>query len=136
VTDLLAAMTAIDPADRPGAAEVAARLRGLAGATAGHWVEVKQGEDTAPIGIVADQPQQVPRDVSSEQRPTAVKRRPVTQPVFVIGALALAMIAALVTVLIISGNRSQSDKPKPPAYPSVPGRLGDDLRDLQRSVQQ
>jgi hypothetical protein len=108
--ELLAAMTAFEPDDRPGAAVVAERLGPLAGGVPSHR------PDTAPTATVAV---------------AATRRRRHRRPVWPVAALAAAVGTAAVLVGTVGGSATPAPAAAATDYPSVPGVLGTDLRALQ-----
>jgi hypothetical protein len=113
-TELLTAMTATDPAERPTAREVTARL--AAPAVAGE-------PDRAA-------PPTTPQRVLSTPPPLLTRRRVVA------GLGALAGVGAVVLVLAsTSMQRPQASAAAPPTYPAVTGRLGSDLNRLEQAIE-
>jgi hypothetical protein len=109
--ELLSAMTAFDAADRPGAAEVAARLSAL----------TSPGTDAAPTATFA------------ASKPAAVAARPRRRRV---AWLSAAVAAAVAVATIVAATDNGTADPAvaavdTAAYPHVAGRLGLDLRSLE-----
>ena len=125
-SDLLAGMTALDPAQRPSAAGVAGALAAPA-------------PRPAPAAAVPPGRPREDRDAATTVyaspwlRWTAMPRRTRTVTLAAVGALTVLVIAAL--------SLTQDPAPStPPArqqvsYPAVPGNLGTPLHRLQRAVQ-
>jgi serine/threonine protein kinase len=133
-TDLLAGMTDRDPQARPNATEVASRLRDGLSQPVDYRPPASAGDETAVFPFVDHPSAPVPQRQPSEPDPSSPKQRRRLRPLVLISALALALIAVLV-ILMLRPHSSATNRPTPPAYPSVSGQLGADLRDLQRSVQ-
>ncbi len=143
-TDLLKAMTAIDPAARPTTAQAAETLRQLsAGASASPLDQAAATSVMAALmtpggGLsteTAARPAFAP-DVSSQVFPSApVARRRPSRLAAILAVLGLLVAAVVVTLIIRSGSARTAERLPPPAYPSVPANLGIDLHELQQSVQ-
>lgn len=153
---LLCSMVERDPAARPGAAEVAVALTGLAAAApAGAYADLSDeapadAATTALPVVDADRPSSMPAatrvleippeavpDPAGEPPPPIVvtphHRRIGRSAVAVIGAVLLFAIVIAVIAAATSGGGSPIHAPTP-SYPTVPGQLGTDLQKLQQEV--
>jgi len=111
-TELLTAMTATDPAERPTAREVTATLA------------VPAGEPDRAASATR------PQLVLSTPPPLLTRRRVVA------GVGALAAVGAVVLVLALTSmRRPQAFAAAPPSYPTVAGRLGADLNRLEQAIE-
>ncbi|GAC1381877.1 MAG: hypothetical protein NVSMB48_10820 [Marmoricola sp.] len=125
--DLLAAMCARRAADRPSAAEAAAVLATIATTAA-------LAPATESIGLVWS-PDDAPTVVAAPL-PTglATSSRFRSRPVLVTAVAGLPAIAVLL-VLGVTGSGNPPATPAPsPTYPSITGKLGTDLHQLERAV--
>ena len=151
---LLAAMTARQPEDRPGAASVAASLLEPS------FLESPDHDIELPRTVKMEAPPRTEHldatkllPAPEEPAPTAVLGGPVESSVPARRRGRFALIGAAVAVLLIlivlavslprqgvtgPAASTTSTSPKPStssvAYPNVPGTLGEHLRQLQRSV--
>jgi serine/threonine protein kinase len=128
LTRLLVAMTHRDPAQRPSAAAAAAALSNVAAGAPGPSASAVAGAPTLALPPVAARGSTRPLQVVVARRP---RRRWLL-------AAALLVAALIVVVVVIATHRSRTPATstvRPPAYPSVPGQLGTDLRQLQGQVQ-
>jgi serine/threonine protein kinase len=128
---LLLRMTDIDPSRRPGAGEVAETLSTLLGGdiTAAQPVPALRRADLRAGSRQA----RARKGLASSWR-----RLQVVPSTGRTAALALAVAGSLLAagfLLLGSDGSSATPAVRPPAYPSVPGRLGVDLHDLQQAVQ-
>jgi serine/threonine protein kinase len=111
---LLRAMTDTDPAARPSAAKVGVAVAGL-------------GD--------APQPQLAATQVLPTPAPATAPARAATRSGLRPGVLLATLFVLVVLVVVALTASNQAGTPTPgPVYPSVPGQLGSDLRQLQRDV--
>jgi serine/threonine protein kinase len=123
---LLVAMTARDPAVRPTAAAVAAQLAAAASAA-----DQEQGTTVLPaVAQPAPARESVAGTAVLPARP-ARSRRAAVLAVVVAAVVMAAVIAAVITAVAAGSGPLPSG---PPHYPSVPGRLGTHLVQLERAV--
>ena len=140
---LLTAMTSKKPADRPTSTEVTSTLRQLGESDVAspdsQLTTLLQAATTAELGPAPGfswtRKLPVAHSGRADGRPHASRGRSVLRgrsaPIALAVALAAAVILAIASPLIHS-----SSTPRPtPSYPTVPGRLGTDLHNLQQSVQ-
>jgi serine/threonine protein kinase len=147
-TDLLHAMTARDPGDRPDAEAVALRLAALAteeppaALVPVGTAPSPRDDGTAPLPptvplIVAEAAGAPPPAPTPREPATTPSRRPFAPP----RARRRALLAVAALVLVVSGGAvlalqaEQAAPPEGPQYPVVEGPLGEALTDLQRSVE-
>ncbi len=137
---LVRSMTDPDGAARPTAAEVGAAVSAWA---IGSPVPAKADEATTVLPIAADsRPSPVPDGPGTRLLPTAAPSRPSrlrrlgpAALTWLTGLAVLATAAVIVAVIIIAQRSGSAvTRPPTPAYPSVPGQLGTDLRQLQKAV--
>lgn len=126
---LLQRMTRISPEDRPSADEVAAGFAGFAAlAPSDRTMQVPTADPT-----VAALPPKTSVDLPAPEESDEQQRRP--------RRTRRALLSAAVVVLLAGGglvvaDHASSDAPSdPPTYPTVQGRLGEALTQLQESVQ-
>lgn len=142
---LLATMTARDPAIRPTAATVANRLRSLGSDAAGQPSRLSQLIRSMTTQTLGAQPATGPALRSGSvradsSRPVVVAsdspRRHRTMWLILAATLAAVLIAGILAVLPRGGSDSGAGTGAPPArpYPTVSGKLGTDLRQLQNAV--
>lgn len=160
--DLLTGMTARDPAQRPAAAAVAARLTVLAGDDGGTTWPVT-ASDTATVPMPVDEPVDEPLDEpttsaptrrlpvsdagttgptrilpgsptpEAPSRPTAARsRRPVVAVVVGVGVIVAVLAGILVAGSLAGGGHAAPDPVS--SYPAVGGTLGDHLKQLEHQV--
>jgi len=113
--ELLSAMTAREPADRPSAIDVAGRLATLTAPATG---------DTGATQVVTTSPAPEARAVHRSRSPRRL----------LLATVALAVAATTAVVAIAAGNGSANPADAAvdtSAYPTVAGRLGHDLRTLE-----
>ena len=145
-SQLLAKMTSTTPADRPTAIQVSSTLRELvdndAGSPDSQLTIVLQAAATGEL----DPP---PGTSRTRKLPAAPSRRAAGRPIAswrqrqrrrrrrrsVLIVLAVALAVALILAVASTQIHSASTLRPAPSYPSVPGQLGTDLHNLQRSVQ-
>ncbi|GAA1242939.1 serine/threonine-protein kinase [Oryzihumus leptocrescens] len=128
---LLLRMTDTEPSRRPSAGEVAETLATLLG-----------GDVTATQPLRASR-RAADRAASRRARArdglaSSWRRLQAVPPAGRRAALAVAVAGSLLAagfLILGSGGSSATPAVRPPAYPSVPGRLGVDLHDLQQAVQ-
>lgn len=133
--ELLRAMTALDPGDRPAVAQVAAALRALAAGVAATEATsaLRTATLTMPPGALDGQAEHTavyavaPRG-GLLRRPA--ERRPSTPAL--VGAAVLLVLALLVAVSLAVGGRDQSGGHDVPN--TVPAEIRDDLQDLHDAV--
>jgi len=130
---LLTAMTDTDPGSRPTAGDVAAALAPMTGEQTerleSHTLVMAATEAAAPVAP--------PRHTLTLPAPTAawVRNTSSRSRRAVVAAVLLGLAALTLGMLLVgSGRDSPAAGKPPPAYPSVGGQLGADLKDLQRSV--
>ncbi|MGZ4699517.1 MAG: serine/threonine-protein kinase [Oryzihumus sp.] len=127
---LLLRMTDTEPSRRPSAGEVAETLSALLGGdvTAAQPVPATRRAARRAAGRRARaQDGLAARWRRLQAMPPAGRR----------SALAMAVVGSLLAggfLLLGSGGSSATPAVRPPTYPSVPGRLGVDLHDLQQAV--
>jgi serine/threonine protein kinase len=157
---LIRAMTALDPLDRPSAAELEAALR-YALVSPGSLPGPVKGVPTRVLPTPASRPRRRPRHglaAPSATRPLnlpdpdGLPRRPRRRPSvsrpsrFSAGAAwfararlrtRVAVVCAVMAVLAVGAavTVSTPDAPDVVPYPAVTGPLGDHLKDLQKSVE-
>ncbi|MDT4893381.1 MAG: eukaryotic-like serine/threonine-protein kinase [Pseudonocardiales bacterium] len=135
---LLRPMFSRDPARRPGAAEVAVALTGLAAVpnptaalTEAVAAEAAPPPDSGPQRTqVLEIPPAEVRAAPRPYRPRGGSRR----AVILVAAVWVVLIAVVIAVVVGTSGSTSSPAPRP-AYPSVTGKLGTDLQHLQQAVQ-
>ena len=158
-SEVLAAMTARDSADRPTAAEASLLLRALAtSATATATATAPTmllpdptpaptlllpdvtpeptlllaATDAAPTEILkADAPASTP---AASEVPPVKPRRPASRRLLVLLATGFALIAIAALVILNPADPAANNTVVPPSYPAVDGTLGTHLKELQESV--
>jgi serine/threonine protein kinase len=130
---LLTAMTSTDPDQRPTASQVAQALTPLRTVTAvdpdpslTSLLEVASTDRLGPLPGLRWTEARVAR------APTGAHRSRRRRPVIIALAVVSSLVIALLLLVLVTRGGSPS---RTPNYPSVPGRLGTDLGNLQRSVQ-
>lgn len=141
-TEVLAAMTARDTADRPTAAEASLLLRALATGTEDQAVATlvlpaSTVSDAAPTEVLRADPAPTPKPATAaiSWKQTGTKPAATTRNRrAILGTVAAALVVAVIALgaLFLSGG----DEPAvvPPNYPAVDGPLGTHLEQLQKSV--
>ena len=141
-TEVLAAMTARDTADRPTAAEASLLLRALATGTEDQAVATlvlpaSTVSDAAPTEVLRADPAPTPKPATAaiSWKQTGTKPAATTRSRrAILGTVAAALVVAVIALgaLFLSGG----DEPAvvPPNYPAVDGPLGTHLEQLQKSV--
>ena len=141
-TEVLAAMTARDTADRPTAAEASLLLRALATGTEDQAVATlvlpaSTVSDAAPTEVLRADPAPKPKPATAaiSWKQTGTKPAPATHSRRTIRwTVAAALVVAVIGLgaLFLRGG----DEPAvvPPNYPAVDGPLGTHLEQLQKSV--
>jgi serine/threonine protein kinase len=147
---LLASMTALDPLERPSAADLEEALRhalvspdSAPGDLAEEHTRVLPALPARPPSILPGDPSQT----HSAARTTAktpghkIPARPNGRPAATMRRRRLRIAAALATAALLSGAAvvtvaaNSPEKPDVVPYPTVSGTLGDHLVELQRSVE-
>ncbi|WP_223162803.1 serine/threonine-protein kinase [Nocardioides antri] len=118
--ELLAAMTAMDPADRPTAAEVASRIQGSGAPPAATRV-LEVGSAVAPVGAAAVGADDAPTE-RMDPSSGAVPGRSL-KAVAAVAAAALVVVALSVAGLLLGDGAQDDDGPGPPA--TSPATTGD-----------
>ena len=156
---LIRAMTAVDPLDRPSAAELEAALR-FALVSPGSLPGPVKEEPNRVLPAPPSRPRRPPRPGAAAAAgtrplnlpdPDALPRRPRRRPsasrlsrgtawfsrarLRTRLALVLAVLAVLAAGAAIAVTLSTPDAPDVVPYPTVTGPLGDHLKDLQKSVE-
>ena len=141
-TEVLAAMTARDTADRPTAAEASLLLRALATGTEDQAVATlvlpaSTVSDAAPTEVLRADPPPKPKPATAAISWKQTGTKPVRathsrRAILWIAAAALVVAVIAVGALFLRGG----DEPAavPPNYPAVDGTLGTHLEQLQKSV--
>lgn len=150
-SELLAAMTARDAADRPTAAEASLLLRALATDTA-HQNASQNANATGPTLLMpALTPAPTLLLAAADAAPTEIlkadaatststvlpikPRRPASRRVPVLLATGVALTAlAIAALVILNPADPTANTVVPPSYPAVDGTLGTHLHELQESV--
>jgi serine/threonine protein kinase len=147
---LLRAMTERDPTARPTAADVGIAVTGLAAATDAPTDTPAAASASEAMTTVLI-PASVPHETMPHQ-PDAWLAQPASSTrvlpaasgpppagtrsrrrLWALIAAALAAVVAAVIVAVTAGS-DDAGPPPTPAYPTVPGQLGSDLRQLQQDV--
>jgi hypothetical protein len=135
--ELLAAMTAMQPTDRPSSAQVAHTLTAMLAAAELRMPGMPGGTQVLPALEIPD----------SRAARRAHRDEPVTaylsvrrwwqgvSPLARIAAAGVCLAILLALALVLRPSSSVSPLDREPAYPSVTGRLGDDLTQLQKAVE-
>jgi eukaryotic-like serine/threonine-protein kinase len=122
---LLAAMTSREQDGRPTAAEVAAQLRALPVPAAA----------TGQTTVLTAAPGEMPTPAASgATKLLAAKPRRRRRPLLVLGALVVLLIAVAAVLVLTQSDGSGSSRTPPPHYPSVPGRMGAHLVQLEGAI--
>ena len=158
-TDVLSAMTAREPADRPNAAEAALRLRTLATgrgadaiaaaptllllaaapdptllmptATLDPTLVLPTHADARTEILKTDAPAGTPAG-SPAAHPVKTRRPPRRRVLFLVASAFTLIALAVAAVLVL--NPAEAPAAVPPSYPAVDGTLGTHLQELQESV--
>ncbi|MDT4936427.1 MAG: eukaryotic-like serine/threonine-protein kinase [Pseudonocardiales bacterium] len=149
---LLRGMLERDPGRRPTAAEVSVALTGLtavarpAADTDTTTIPVVDdirpaigpdpGDDDGELGPNPTRVLEIPQSAGASRArrmPEPVRRRPPPWRAIV----AAAVLVLLIVLIVVTASNTSLPTPSapPPAYPTAPGQLGTDLRDLQQQVQ-
>ncbi|MDJ0339434.1 serine/threonine-protein kinase [Cryobacterium sp. PH31-O1] len=155
-SEVLAAMTARDAADRPTAAEASLLLRALATDTAHQNASQNASQNANATGPTLLMPALTPAPTlllaAADAAPTEIlkadaatststststvlpikPRRPASRRVPVLLATGVALIALAIAALVILNPAANTVVP--PSYPAVDGTLGTHLHELQESV--
>ena len=139
---LLTAMTARVPADRPSTSDVAATLGAFAlpqtnnGPTEA-MPDVTQVDDTVAFAgsvltaaVPADQ-QSATTMVPHAERPFAAHR---SGRIYLAAAAALTLLVAVVVAFLVLGTTKSGTPTAKPSYPAVTGQLGTDLTQLEAAL--
>jgi serine/threonine protein kinase len=129
---LLTGMTDLDPARRPPAREVVERLAAieLADPASAPTVNLEAGPPTE-TGLVATTVAPTAR-LDPVVAPTSPRPRWLSSRLLT--AIAVLIVVAVVVVAAAVRSRPPAGPSPAPAYPTVPGRLGQDLARLQGAV--
>lgn len=138
--DLLAAMTARDADDRPSAVDVAQSLAsddlGMAVTQSAPLTNPRDDLTRENVTRLLEQPSSdsgttmVLRPASGSLRPEALGRL-ASRWRGIAAVAALVIFAVVVLLIALPGGQKTSP---PPTYPSVPGQLGADLKQLEQAV--
>ena len=141
-TEVLAAMTARDTADRPTAAEASLLLRELATGTEDQAVATlvlpaSTVSDAAPTEVLRADPAPTPKPATAAiswkqtgTKPAATKRSRRA----VLWTVAAALVVAVIALGALFLRGGEEPAVVPPNYPAVDGPLGTHLEQLQKSV--
>jgi serine/threonine protein kinase len=141
---LLTAMTDAEPGNRPSATEIGVVATGLGSdpQEAGRIPDAFDS-DTAPLGP-ADRVPAAADPAATRVLPTAEpagawpgrirRRRRFRTWTAVAGVAAAAVVIAIIVAVATSIGGPGAGPPASPTYPSVPGKLGTDLHQLQQDV--
>ena len=141
-TEVLAAMTARDTADRPTAAEASLLLRALATGTEDQAVATlvlpaSTVSDAAPTEVLRADPAPTPKPATAaiSWKQTGTKPAATTRSRrAILGTVAAALVVAVIPLGALFLSSGDEPAVVPPNYPAVDGPLGTHLEQLQKSV--
>ncbi|GAB3617337.1 hypothetical protein GCM10027416_18940 [Okibacterium endophyticum] len=149
-TETIRSLTAKNPEDRPTAHEVAMALRtdpqAMAASSADEAKTVAFAAHTqADAPTVATEllshiendendgsgAQATPEEPKNESKPARKPNWGIR-----IGLIAAVLLIAAIVTMILTGFPRGGEVVEPPQYPAVPGQIGEDLKEIQESVEQ
>jgi hypothetical protein len=141
-TEVLAAMTARDTADRPTAAEASLLLRALATGTEDQAVATlvlpaSTVSDAAPTEVLKADPAPKPKPATAaiSWKQTGTKPAATTHSRrAILWTVAAALVVAMIALGALFLRGGGEPAVVPPNYPAVEGPLGTHLEQLQKSV--